>query len=103
MLNARTPRSFDFDQLARRVATQLCAPEVRAFDHHGGEPVDLARLEDQHGIYFDADKFDEAAVHRLAEGIRLAGPEFDAKVIDECQRIVINRSALPEPIDPAKR
>lgn len=102
VLNARTPRSFDFDQLARRVATQLCAPEVKAFDQ-GGEPVDLARIEEQQGIYFVADKFEEAAVHRLAEGIRLAGPEFDAKVIDECQRIVINRSALPEPIDPAKR
>lgn len=102
VLNARTPRSFDFDQLARRVATQLCAPEGRAFNH-GGEPLDLAQIEEHHGISFIADKFEEAAVRQLAEGIRLAGPEFDAKVIDECQRIVINRSALPEPIDPAKR
>lgn len=102
VLNARIPRKFDFDQLARRVAKQLCAPEVKAFDQVG-EPVDLAAIEHQHAIDVVPDKFDAGSVHLFAEGIRLAGTEFDAKVIDECQRIVINRSALPEPIDPGTR
>jgi hypothetical protein len=111
--NTSTPTSFDFDRLARRLATQLCEPAVMI--GHDSEPESgLASLDAfldslpndfAKGFFsrFDPSPLKLSDVELIRKAGRLGGAEFLNKLLDECERLVAHqRTDLPPPVDPSQ-
>lgn len=103
---------FDFDRLARRLATQLCEPKPMFGDDHPDNSglVDITGLREAipdlpPDLYATTEPppLTTSDVERLREAVRLGGAEFLRRVLDECDRLVVHqRRDLPPPIDPAQ-
>lgn len=100
LANTRKPKNLDFDKLARRLALQLCDPEIGGRDIVTDAVVDLSGDSFDRISFFTNTSLAEHDVTELARASNFGGAEFLAKIIDECRRLVVNRATLPEPIDP---
>lgn len=109
--NTSTPKNFDFDRLARRLAAQLCEPVVKIGSNEypdegltdlgsflatsSGQSVeDLVWTTEPSPLTLKD-------VEQVRKAGHLGGAEFLGKVLDECERLVSHqRTDLPPPIDP---
>ena len=109
IVNLATPRSFEFESLARRLARHLCDPDIKVTHHDFPElpPVKItdlvveengATLGENHHVFCDG----LVRPAQLRDATRLGGVEFVTRVLDECERLSANSTTLPAPIDPAK-
>ena len=102
LLNTRTPRSFDFDKWARRIAQQLCDLAIKVQNDDGAEDDARGLLPEHHWYVTDPPSLREGDVTHLARASRDGGAEFLEKIIAECRRLVADRANLPDTIDPTK-
>ena len=101
VLNTRTPRSFDFDNWARRLAKQWSAPSIMV-EQGDGSVTDVAEFEREYNVSFftEPPRLTEHDVEQLTDAN--GGTEFLAMILEECRRIVVDRTKLPAPINPTK-
>lgn len=116
IINIATPRDFEFELLARRLAKHLCDPEIRVTSDYPGadEPfttgikehlkTESARDGEQLGeeVYHSHSCPSIVPLSKLRDATRLGGVEFVARVLDECDRLSGDSAGLPAPIDPSK-
>lgn len=114
IINIATPRNFEFELLARRLAKHLCDPEIDVVSHHTDEPhtekleqflkleSDRIRQEQGETVSFWHSCPSIVPLSKLRDATRLGGAEFVARVLDECDRLSNDKAGLPAPIDPSK-
>ncbi len=107
--NVSTPNTLDFDGLVRRLAKQLCKPEVMVADksHPVAEAMSADRFFSEYSSIPNVCAFTEPSplalkdVEAVRTAGRLGGAEFLNKLLQECERLVAHqRTDLPPPIDP---
>lgn len=102
--------TFDFDDLARRLAKQLCEVEVlvgtEEYPEEGPSSFERLKAEirelERSYATTNPPPFTPDDVDRLRHAVKLGGSEFLRRVLEECDRLVRRVDELPSPVDPTQ-